>query len=255
MKTVQVIGASVIAMMAGFSGAASADWLAGNPYVGGGGSYSIYDGLDDFASDDDEFTRVRLTKNAFGYMLFGGWSLPSNYAIEVSYTDFGEFEVDETRTLGTDQYRTVYTGNITGKAIGMRYDWPASSDMNLFGRVGVMRWEALWDEDSSLNGNRTGSDESNTNSSDLYLGLGGQYALTRYIYLYAEAQYLDAKFDDNNFTSKQPVYAVFGGINFKFGQISERKNSAHGASKNDGRQRDVTACDPKYKDISGIACE
>lgn len=256
MKKFQVFGASVIVVMAGYSGVASAGWLAGSPYIGGGVSYSIYDGLGDFASDPDEFTTVSTTKNTFGHMLFGGWSLPSGYSIELSYADFGEFDVEEREQFLNDVTLSTDSGNIWGKGIGMRYDWSASGGMNLFGRVGVMRWEAVWDSSQFLNGVATRpTEENNTNGSNFYLGLGGQYEIVHNLFLYTEAQYLEAKFEENGFTSKQPVYSVFGGVMYRFGAIGNSNSTSHGASKNDGRNRDVTACDPKYKEVGGLACE
>lgn len=256
MKTFKLLGISAIALMAGQSGLATADWLSGRGYVGGGASYSIYDGLDDLATDRDELDERHITKNTFGYMLFGGWQLPSRYAIELSYADFGEFEIDEVIVVGANRYSANYSGGLAGKGIGMRYDWLAANNMNVYGRIGVMRWETTWDSRYAFNGQTiaTGSD-ANTNSSDFYIGFGGQYELVKNLFLYGEGYYLDAQFDENGYQSKQRIYAVLGGLMYRFGQLPTRQGKSVGGSTEDGRKRDVTQCDPSYQDISGVACE
>jgi len=254
MKALKVLGVSAIALTSLQVTPAVASWLDGSPYVGGGLGYSVYDGIDDLAGSDNEVDRVRTTKNAFGFMGFGGWRFPGNYSLELSYANFGEFEIEELVEIAGNEFESSdYSGDITAKGIGMRYDWASSEAMNVYGRIGVMRWEAAWDTDvtRTLNNNvvsRT-SAESNTNGSEFYVGVGGQYELMKNIYAYAEAFYLDAKFDQDGFGSKQPVYAVFGGLMIRFGDVARKSGTT------DKRVREVTACDPKYKDISGVMCE
>lgn len=255
MKALKVLGVSAIALTSlQVTPAAIASWLDGSPYVGGGAGYTVYDGIDDALKDaginGNSVDSLRTTKNAFGFLGFGGWRFPGNYSLELSYANFGEFEASGASFDGTREGRI--SGDITAKGIGMRYDWLASESMNVFGRIGVMRWEAVWDVevatfyDSSVDIARK---ERNTNGSEFYIAVGGQYELMKNIYAYAEAFYLDAQFDQDGFGSKQPVYAVFGGLMIRFGDVDRKSGTT------DKRAREVTACDPKYKDISGVMCE
>lgn len=221
---------------------ASADWLDGRPYVGVGASYSVYDNIHELASDRDDVARQRITKNAFGFAGVAGWTFPGNYSLEIGYTDFGDFEFEELNANGVDE--TKVDGNMTGKSLGMRYDWIGDGPMNMYGRVGVMRWETTWDTVEA--GRRSGSD---TDGTDFYVGVGGQYELIPNLFAYVEGYMLDAKFDKDDFSSNQRVFAVYGGLRFRLGAVARPSGST------DKRTREVTACDPKYKDISGVMCE
>lgn len=246
-------------------GSVDASWLDGRPYVGGGVSYTVYDGLDDVASDKDAVDYQSISKNAFGLMGFVGWTFPKGYSLELSYADFGEFEISEHTNVDSGDptvNAVIYddvSGSITGKAIGMRYDWSQHESMNAYARIGVMRWEAAWDistryeeRDAATNEllyNSATNDESNTDGSDLYIGVGGQYEILHNLFAYAEGYYLDAKFDKDGFDVNERVFAVFGGVKYQFGDVTRPSGAT------DRRKRDVTACDPKYKDVSGLACE
>lgn len=233
-------------------GSANASWFdGGSPYLGGGGSYSIYDNIDDVIVDNVSnapgYQSKNIGKNALGFMGFGGWTFFGGYSLELSYADFGEFDATGRYANGSVD---ELTGKFTGKGIGMRYDWAETDSVNVYGRVGVMRWEATWDGRTRTNtGPWVEVTEGDTNGSEVYLGVGGQYRIVSNIYAYVEGFYLDARFDQDGFGSKQPVYAVIGGLMFRFGDVARSSGST------DKRTREVTACDPKYKDISGIMCE
>lgn len=254
MKILKIVGVSAITLASLQALSASASWLDGSPYVGGGAGYTVYDGVDDLTDSEDPVDRSRTTKNAFGFIGFAGWRFPGNYSLELSYANFGEFEIEETVFIAQNEVEnTDYTGEITAKGIGMRYDWSGSESMNVYGRIGVMRWEAAWDSDftytldnSVLDRTRSSSD---TNGSEFYVGVGGQYELIKNIYGYVEAFYLDSRFDQDGFNTKQPVYAVFGGLMIRFGDVARPSGTT------DKRTRELTACDPKYKDIGGVMCE
>lgn len=228
----------------------SASWLDGRPYIGAGASYSIYDNLHDLASDRDDVTRQRLSKNTFGFTGVAGWTFPGNYSLEIGYTDFGEFEIEELDEPASTEVNI--DGSMTGKSIGMRYDWSESRSMNVYGRVGVMRWELAWDGTSTTTQPglvTTSRFSSDTDGTDFYYAIGGQYQLMPNLYAYVEGYLLDGKFDKDGFGSDQRVYAVYGGIRFRFGDVARPSGTT------DKRTREVTACDPKYKDLSGIMCE
>lgn len=254
MKVLKIFGVSVVTLASIQAQMALGSWLDGAPYVGGGAGYTVYDNIDDLAGNDNEVDRVRVTKNAFGFIGSAGWTFPGNYSLELSYANFGEFEIHEMVEIADNQIGTAdSSGDITAKGIGMRYDWASAESMNVYGRIGVMRWEAAWDQDIALLVDdevvARSREDRNTNGSEFYVGVGGQYELMKNIYAYAEAFYLDAKFDQDGFGSKQPVYAVFGGLMIRFGDVARKSGTT------DKRVREVTACDPKYKDISGVMCE
>lgn len=250
MKILKVFGVSVVTLASIQAQMAVGSWLDGAPYVSGGAGYTVYDNIDDLTSNaqtvKDFADSTHLTKNAFGFIGFAGWAFHGGYSLEVSYADFGEFEAD---ALFGNLDESL-AGSMTAKGFGMRYDWYEMDAMSVYGRIGVMRWETTWDVDIvNLDTSTTERISSNTNGSEFYVGLGGQYELMKNIYAYAEAFYLDAKYDQDGFGSKQPVYAVFGGLMIRFGDVARKSGTT------DKRVREVTACDPKYKDISGVMCE
>ncbi|MEZ5512142.1 MAG: hypothetical protein R3F47_19995 [Gammaproteobacteria bacterium] len=119
---------------------------------------------------------THLTKNAFGFIGFAGWAFHGGYSLEVSYADFGEFEAD---ALFGNLDESL-AGSMTAKGFGMRYDWYEMDAMSVYGRIGVMRWETTWDVDIvNLDTSTTERISSNTNGSEFYVGLGGQYELMK----------------------------------------------------------------------------
>ena len=222
----------------------------GAPYVSLGVGYTIYDGLDDVSADPEDVDRLRINKNTTGYIAYGGWAFPNGYSLELSYGSFGEFDITSDDSDGVYKSNTKVTGEIDGTGIGVRHDWTFSESVDIYGRIGVMRWEAVWDvvtvikpTDKVLKG------DNDTNGTEFYLGVGAQYEIVRNVFLYAEGHYLDARFDQDGFDDKMPVYGLFGGVMVRFGGLGQRS----AVRKSTGR--DMTVCDPKYKDISGVACQ
>lgn len=217
--------------------------------VAGSVGYTIYDNLDDVSPDPDDVDKLRLSKNAFGFIGYAGWTFSSGYSIEFSYADFGEFEI---KSEFGEEENTVYTnvtGGTTGMGIGAKYDWSYSESFDIYGRIGVMRWEATWDVENILPTGQVIKSESDTNGTEFYLGAGLQYEIAKNIFVYGEGYYLDSRFDQDGFNQKMPVYAAFGGVMMRFGSVGDRSS----AKRSTGQE--MTACDPKYKDISGLACK
>ena len=244
----------LLPIILGSAGVAEASWLDGRPYVGGAVGYTVFDTAGEAMfgpkSNRGYFDSSSLTKNDYGFTGFAGWGFHSGYALELSYAEFGDFDSKVSFMNGGQRYIQQANASMDGKGIGMRYDWAASNAMNLYGRAGVMRWETTWDVDQTIDGaDRTRLSSSNLDGTDFYVGVGGQYELIHNLFLYTEAFYLDAQFDKNGFRNKFHVYSLYGGLMFRFGDAARRTGST------EKRARESTACDPKYKDISGVACE
>ena len=136
-----------------------------------GGSYGVtkYEDLCDSVSGDAGAT---CDDEADGYKIFGGARINPNLAFEASYLDMGEATASNNvnnRTLGV-------TG-LNFSAIGI---YPLSKSFELFGKVGLMFWEA----ESTLTG--VGSSTVKVNDSDLNFGFGATYNVNKTFGLRAE---------------------------------------------------------------------
>ncbi len=146
------------------TGNANAAW-----YVGGSYGVTKYEDLCDSVSGDAGAT---CDDEADGYKIFGGARINPNLAFEASYLDMGEATASNNvnnRTLGV-------TG-LNFSAIGI---YPLSKSFELFGKVGLMFWEA----ESTLTG--VGSSTVKVNDSDLNFGFGATYNVNKTFGLRAE---------------------------------------------------------------------
>jgi OmpA-OmpF porin, OOP family len=144
----------------------------GGFYIGGGlGQSDAKDACDGISgpgvSCDGEDTAWRL---------FGGYQLNTNLALELAYTDLGEASA------------TVPGGSASAEATALELSalgmLPLAERFSLYGKAGIYRGEI--DASSSIGGSAS---EDNT---DLTLGAGVQFDMTRNIALRGEWQrYMD----------------------------------------------------------------
>ncbi len=121
--------------------------------------------------------------DANSFALSGGYRVNQNFAIEVSYIDLGESE---------DDIAPVWTVDVDGinfSAVGI---FPASEQVELFGKVGMYKWdisvsEAGFGEFYSEDG------------TDLSYGFGASVNLTKQFSLVFEYQKFDV--DDEDFSN------------------------------------------------------
>lgn len=147
-----LVSASVLA--ASLVGASSA--FAGG-YVGGSVGYS------DFPDDFDSSISFQAT---------GGYRVNDNFAIEASYVYLGEAE---------DEMPPIWTAEVTGlnfSAVGLL---PVSSQVDLFAKIGMFKWELDIAEEGY---GKVGTDD----GTDLSLGLGAAYQVSRDFSVVGEIQ-------------------------------------------------------------------
>ncbi len=144
------------------TGSANAAW-----YVGGSYGVTSYEDLCDSVSGEAGAT---CDDSPDGYKIFGGSRVNPNLAFEASYMDMGEATATgiTTRTLG-----------VTGLNFSVLGIKPLSKSFELFGKLGLMFWEA---ESKNIN---TGSSLT-VNDSDINFGFGATYNVNETFGLRAE---------------------------------------------------------------------
>ncbi len=144
------------------TGSANAAW-----YVGGTYGVTFYEDLCDSVSGEAGAT---CDDEADGYKIFGGSRVNPNLAFEASYMDMGEATATgvTTRTLG-----------VTGLNFSVLGIMPLSKSFELFGKLGLMFWEA---ESRNINTGTT----TTVNDSDINFGFGATYNVNKTFGLRAE---------------------------------------------------------------------
>jgi len=141
--------AGLFAASLGFTSIATAA-SAGDTYAGG----SLGSASPDSSSFDD----------SIGWKIFGGYALNEVLSVEGGYTSFGEMD-------GPMQFGATNVLEITGFEVAAVGSFPINSQLSVFGKVGLLSWEA---ELSNPNSTAT----NNNSGSDLFYGIGGQYEIS-----------------------------------------------------------------------------
>ena len=150
------------------TGSANAAW-----YVGGTYGVTSYEDLCDSVSGEAGAT---CDDSPDGYKIFGGLRVNPNLAFEASYMDMGEATASSSissRTLG-----------VTGLNFSVLGIKPLSKSFELFGKLGLMFWEA----ESKVTGTGPGAASSSVtvNDSDINFGFGATYNVNETFGLRAE---------------------------------------------------------------------
>lgn len=201
-----------------------------------------------------------------GFQLSSGVALNDSVSIELFYVDYGDFEYRESRE-GTPEYFEI-VGSTSGVGASLRYEIPIVPDVNAYGRLGLLKWstELEMREVSDAEGDLIQESEStDIDSFDPFMAFGVGYQILPGIQVFGELNYSNAQYQ----TLNNSVCGVFFGIGYVFGDVSRRTEaklptSASTPSTNQGGSNEYsgggsrsgsTACDPKYKDISGVMCQ
>jgi OOP family OmpA-OmpF porin len=162
-------GIALLALALGLAAPAAAQ--EGGTYLGVGlGQGSVQD-WDSSVIDDGSFASIDAEDSDTGFRLFGGLELTPNFALEAAYVDLGEATAD-----GDSNGCCFWApGPVTAKVavsgfdVGLVGRLPVSDTFALFGRFGVLVWEAdVTLGDSSLL--LSGTDDGN----DTFVGLGAE---------------------------------------------------------------------------------
>lgn len=201
-----------------------------------------------------------------GGNMFVGLAFNRFISMELAYFKYRDFSADFHKSVVELDGDGIPVGvadlGLKGKmaastfGIGARLDVPISSNVGLFGRLGVHEWR----QEVSYSGSAISywtsqvpqSIDTITTSTDtgfnFYGGVGAKFKLAERTSIYVELNAVNMGEDEFEIM----VLGTYLGLRYDFAGSTQSEN-ARRAQQND--KRAVTACDPKYKDISGIACE
>ncbi|RLT88956.1 MULTISPECIES: outer membrane beta-barrel protein [unclassified Ketobacter] len=246
----------------GFSTQVHAQGYSG-VYAGIGLGYSQYTSIEDFflepGSEDNQ--NFDIDENAFAYQLFAGWEFVPRYlALEFSYIDFGESQTDyrysETSGSNSIEYKDSFHFKTTAMGIALKGSLPLGSSLSLFGKAGI----ATWDVDGKVrfetyfNGvedTALSFETEELDGEDFFYSIGAEYHYSENLSLYAEylIQEEEHEFDGESYNYFE-VSALSVGVIWRFDEPGPRSRK-----HSDNGKRNITACDEKYKDVSGIICQ
>jgi len=152
--------------------------LAGNAYADDGFSIGASLGYANIENDDSAFD---FDANDTGYKLIASYSFANYLGIEGGFVDFGEPSDD---VLGIPGKIDAQGWTLYG--VGRL---PLSDSVELFGKAGVISWEA----DSIVDGALVGADDGD----DLALGFGASWNTNGSLGLRAEYEWFDIPDADN----------------------------------------------------------
>ncbi|MEJ2463774.1 MAG: outer membrane beta-barrel protein [Candidatus Thiodiazotropha sp.] len=120
------------------------------------------------------YSEANFDESDTGLNIYGGFLANENLGFEISYTDFGK---EEGNYLGYDA-----SVEVTGLGLSAIGFLPLSNDFNLFGKVGLMAWDA----DIGL-----GPFSDSTDGSDLLFGFGATYQISDQFSLRGAWEFVD----------------------------------------------------------------
>lgn len=139
------------------------------PYVG----FSIGQASIEEACESSGLSVVSCEDSDTSLKVYGGAKLHRNFAFELAYVDMGESVVkDNVDTL------TIEAAGLNASVFGII---PASNNIDLFGKVGLMYWEAEKSSSGTSNGAIASSE-----GVDVTFGFGANIGISRTFALRAE---------------------------------------------------------------------
>jgi opacity protein-like surface antigen len=152
-------------------------------YGGASVGRSYHDNCDELSGNQygENFTCSRDSGDP-AFKVFGGYKIMPNLAIEAGYIDFGEYSTIH-QLENTTEDPAFEAKGLSLMVVGTI---PVNERVNLFGKVGALRWEQdVTDPDHPERGTR------HNEGTDLALGLGAEIKLSKNISLRAEAEHFD----------------------------------------------------------------
>lgn len=239
--------------------------LKTNFYLSGGAGASQYDLslFEDYAKGDPDVV-YEDESEGIAYSLTAGWNFVDQFSVELFYMDFGSWEATQedidSFTGELDDYDKD-EGDISGFGLAARYDVAVTSRFDAYIRLGMFSWD-MDIESSGYNYVYQEEDRGTIgfDGTDLFAALGMKYALSDKIFLFAEVNALDSELekdfgDGDKLSEDFGVTSIIGGVQYYFSAPTRKRIDGSSVQSDAERNRDITACDPKYKDISGVMCE
>lgn len=171
------------------------------------------------AEFDSDLASIGLTSSSSvddtdtGWKLFGGYMFNRNLAVEASYADLGELNIDSRITAPfTGNLETTWEAwSLAVSAVGI---WPLAYNFDIFGKAGLHYWDAELKATATAGGGvGTGSDDDN--GTDVLYGIGAAYNLTDQFALRAEWERYTNIGDDNS-TGESDVDMWSAGVQYSF---------------------------------------
>ena len=128
-------------------------------------------------------------ETAFGF--WGGYAFSSNFAFEVGYGNYGEFE--DSFDDGFEVFTISET--LTSFNVGIKGIVPLEGGVFLHGKIGMAFWE-VEQELTISDGVETFSDSFSIDDEDIYIGFGASYMISDTAY--ATVDYLMVDLDKLN---------------------------------------------------------
>ncbi|MEE2731797.1 MAG: outer membrane beta-barrel protein [Pseudomonadota bacterium] len=233
-------------------------------YIGAAAGTSSYSGIDDlfYELGGGGEQNYDTSDSDIAYQIQLGWEISRYVAIEVAYSDYGdadsEYRYQNADVNGHQASSTAeYQANLTAANISIKGMLPLGDTFRLYGKVGYAKWlaEVSWNEtlyfDDRVDSRSTGSDDVDGN--DVSYALGLDFRLTDSLILFGEyftqlAEYEDVAGETHDWFEAS---AVTLGVRWQFDAGVFNRNGPQSQYGN----RKLTACDDKYKDISGAICK
>ncbi len=137
-------------------------------------------GTDGFGVDDSEA----------GLILFGGYNLTENFAVEGGYSNLGDFS-SSINFFGNTTTTNAETSALYIAAVGKM---PINDKVHLRGRIGL----AFWESDVSTTSNIFGTTSNSFDGTDLMFGIGASYQMSNKMNLIVDYTSFDLDGADAN---------------------------------------------------------
>lgn len=154
-----------------FLGTALPAAAAENWYVGIGGGVSSVDKQDlKYVMDLNVATTIGIHNTDTGYKAYGGYRLNKEFSFELGYTDLGQIDIQG--VWGTNP--AALTASAKGYSLSGVGSIPVVGDLSLFGRIGVIHWDA----EMTCTGTPCSFSTSKDDHTDPLIGFGASYSIT-----------------------------------------------------------------------------
>ena len=229
-------------------------------------------------ANNDTYTvdapKLSTDKYNVGGNLIVGMKLNSLISVEMMYLKYRDFSAQNsvdtvgvalnsssTTLVGLDSLGVKGSMDASAFGVGLRLDKSLSDRYSLFARAHVMEWHQNVEYSGELikavtRSTGTAYDiiryDSDRSGFAPYVGAGLSFKYSNNSSLYLEVN--DTEIGKDTF--KVNVMGVFFGFHYDFANkgfgasqtANEKRSEANGS-------RAITACDPQYKDVSGLACQ
>ena len=157
------------------------------------------------------FTAFSSGETDIGFKLFGGYKINDNFAVELGYIDLGIFSFNGNTTPAATLSGTIKNSGINLDAVGIL---PLQNNFSVFGKVGAYYNETKTDC-AAAGALVCVSPSAKATETDLKLGLGLQYDITKNVGVRTEWEHF-RNVGDRNTTSEGNINLYSLGIVIRF---------------------------------------